>query len=191
MDTGFGFSVERGMSQLIHFISIYAGLEWLFLVALPSPDDMKAVKCWLEETAEYWANDDDNSDKGDNSDNSENDSDDDEENKEYEREEKDDSDICQTADGSIGAVRGKGIGGESGLSNPYCCVSRRTKWKHSNENVEVHFIEMSMCKAIIRNALRHGIERSEFSVDERRAVQPVEVHVMIQFREGVEPQNDL
>lgn len=41
---------------------------------------MKSVRCWLEETAEYWANDDDNSD------NSDNDSDDDEEYKEYEEE---------------------------------------------------------------------------------------------------------
>ena len=46
MDTGFGFSLERGMGYLIHFISIFAGLQWLFLVALPSPDDMKTVKCW-------------------------------------------------------------------------------------------------------------------------------------------------
>lgn len=88
--------------------------------------------------------------------------------------------------GGVSAVCGNWIRGENGLRDWYRWVPRLTSWSFANDNVEVHFSEMFVCKNTIQDAFR-GNDGVGLAVDARRLLKSVRIRVMIHFREGAEP----
>ncbi|KJK93071.1 hypothetical protein H633G_03034 [Metarhizium anisopliae BRIP 53284] len=154
----FGFSATEGIDQnhLLRFMSTFPKLEWLFLIILPTPDDMGTVI--VDET-----NDDEGHEgEGDG----------------------DATTISSNGSSNIGSIGGFWIRGENGISDWYRWVPRSTTWGYSNEKVQTHFSDMAIWKESLQAALRrHG--------NESRLLRSVQVEVMLHFREGAEPPNDL
>ncbi|KID83306.1 hypothetical protein MGU_09397 [Metarhizium guizhouense ARSEF 977] len=150
----FGFSATEGIDQnhLLQFMSTFPKLEWLFLIILPTPDDMGTVI--VDET---------NDDEG--------------------HEGEGDGDATAIS-GNIGSIGGFWIRGENGISDWYRWVPCSTTWGYSNEKVQTHFSDMAIWKDSLQAALRrHG--------NESRVLRSVQVEVMLHFREGAEPPNNL
>lgn len=154
----FGFSATGSIDQnhLLRFMSTFPKLQCLFLIILPSPDDMGTVI--VDETHD---------DEG------------------HEGEvDGDATAISSNGSSNMGSIGGFWIRGENGLSDWYRWVPRSTTWGYSNEKVQTHFSDMAMWKDSLQAALRrHG--------NESRLLRSVQVEVMLHFREGAEPPNDL
>ncbi|KID93311.1 hypothetical protein MAJ_10730, partial [Metarhizium majus ARSEF 297] len=154
----FGFSATGSIDQnhLLRFMSTFPKLQCLFLIILPSPDDMGTVI--VDETHD---------DEG------------------HEGEvDGDATAISSNGSSNMGSIGGFWIRGENGLSDWYRWVPRSTTWGYSNEKVQTHFSDMAMWKDSLQAALRrHG--------NESRVLRSVQVEVMLHFREGAEPPNDL
>lgn len=166
--SAFGFSLNNGLDHLAQFIALFSKLESLFLVALPTPDDMERVE----------GGHDDSDDDEDYIDNDANEEPKDEENKTYV--------ISRNpSGGDVISFCGDWIRGENGLCDWYRWVSDPTEWIFADENFEVHFAGMFTCRKFVQDAFRFS-DWADLSVENPQVVRSVQVRVMMHFRKGAE-----
>ncbi|KAK2594978.1 hypothetical protein QQS21_007285 [Conoideocrella luteorostrata] len=189
----FGASLNGGaeVGHLSRFIAMCSKLEWLFLVALPSPDGMETVRCWKRRSTDIPVGDfdDENDDSEYELEYGELDYADDEGYEEEDRSE--DANAASWKGGGIGSISGNWIRGENGLSDWYRWVPRRTTWAFSNEIVQTHFLEVATWKNSLQSVLQRQSDMLDMSNDQIPAQGTVRVEVMIHFREGIEPPSEL
>ncbi|KID82169.1 hypothetical protein MAJ_11365, partial [Metarhizium majus ARSEF 297] len=133
-DFGFSFTEEIDQNRLLRFMSMFPKLEWLFLIVLPSPDDMETV---IIDEADDDVDDEEHEGEGD----------------------KDATTSSRNGGSSTGSIGSYWIRGENGISDWYRWVPRSTTWDYSNEKVQTHFSDMAIWKDSLQAALRrHGDE---------------------------------
>ncbi|EFZ04330.1 hypothetical protein MAA_01404 [Metarhizium robertsii ARSEF 23] len=164
----FGFSSTEGIDQnhLLRFMSMFPKLEWLFLIVLPSPDDMETV---IIDEADDDVDDEEHEGEGD---------------KDATTGDEDTTASFRNGGSNTGSIGGYWIRGENGISDWYRWVPRSTTWDYSTEKVQTHFSDMAIWKDSLQATLRHH-------GDESRVLRSVQVEVMLHFREGAEPPSDL
>lgn len=144
-NTSLRFPLNHSLDHLVQFISLFVKLGWLFLVSLLSLDDIEIVVYQDIRLAKDTYKYSDSYNKSNN-------------NKDYiENRTSDKYRIgsynayvnLRMPSGGVSAIYGNWICGENGLYDWYYQVPRQTNWAFANDNVEVHFSEMFVCKNTI------------------------------------------